>query len=200
MLYFYTLRKYQKPGKFSDIFWEHKNATFPPGVTFQIETSYFICTANQMTGFYLKCSTGLKWIKCKLKRSAQMKSTTLIIRIESSLFLFLLRNILNIRLLWKHGAVTGNKSFTSKWIIKSIRHVKPNKTFLFILRSIVYLNLTTVSLIWQIINLTNIKHPTLRINPKRNRKIKYHSNANKNTLNNLPFSWNNKHNKYLCKY
>ena len=28
--------------------------------TFQIETSYLICNANQMTGFYMKCNTAVK--------------------------------------------------------------------------------------------------------------------------------------------
>ena len=30
---------------------------------FGIETSHLICTANHMIGFYMKCNTGLKWIK-----------------------------------------------------------------------------------------------------------------------------------------
>ena len=38
------------------------DTTFLTRFTFQIETSHFICTANQMTGFYLKYSTGLKWV------------------------------------------------------------------------------------------------------------------------------------------
>ena len=32
-------------------------------VTFHIETSHLMCTAYQMTGFYKKCNTGLKWVK-----------------------------------------------------------------------------------------------------------------------------------------
>ena len=35
---------------------------FQPSVAFHIETSHLICTANQMTGFYLECKTGLKWV------------------------------------------------------------------------------------------------------------------------------------------
>ena len=31
-------------------------------IAFHIETSHLICTANHMTGFYLKCNTGLKWV------------------------------------------------------------------------------------------------------------------------------------------
>ena len=34
---------------------------FIPSVAFHIETSHLICRANQMTGFYIKCNTGLKW-------------------------------------------------------------------------------------------------------------------------------------------
>ena len=30
-------------------------------VAFHIETSHLICIANQMTVFYIKCSTRLKW-------------------------------------------------------------------------------------------------------------------------------------------
>ena len=33
---------------------------FPLCVVFHIETSHFICSANQMIGFYIKCNTGLK--------------------------------------------------------------------------------------------------------------------------------------------
>ena len=29
---------------------------------FHIETINLICIANQMTGFYIKCNTGLKWV------------------------------------------------------------------------------------------------------------------------------------------
>ena len=36
---------------------------FRPSVAFYIETSYLICTANQMTGFYMKRNTGLKWVE-----------------------------------------------------------------------------------------------------------------------------------------
>ena len=32
-------------------------------VAFHVETSHLICTSNQMTGFYMKCNTRLKWIK-----------------------------------------------------------------------------------------------------------------------------------------
>ena len=34
-----------------------------------IETSHLIYTANQMTGFYMKCNTDLRWVK-KIKVEA----------------------------------------------------------------------------------------------------------------------------------
>ena len=42
-------------------FWLFVNP-FQPSVRFHIETSHLICTANQMTGFYIVCNTGLKWV------------------------------------------------------------------------------------------------------------------------------------------
>ena len=36
---------------------------FQPSFVFQIETSHLFCRAKQMTGFYMKRNTGLKWIK-----------------------------------------------------------------------------------------------------------------------------------------
>ena len=35
---------------------------FQPIVAFHKETSHLICSANQMTGFYMECNTGLKWV------------------------------------------------------------------------------------------------------------------------------------------
>ena len=35
---------------------------FQPSAVFHIETSHFICSANQVTGFYMECNTWLKWI------------------------------------------------------------------------------------------------------------------------------------------
>ena len=34
---------------------------FQPSVAFHIETSHLFCSAKQMTGFYMKHNTGLKW-------------------------------------------------------------------------------------------------------------------------------------------
>ena len=36
---------------------------FQPSLAFQIEGSHLICIANQMTGFYMECKTGLKWVE-----------------------------------------------------------------------------------------------------------------------------------------
>ena len=33
-----------------------------PGVAFHVETSHLIYTENQMTGFYMKYNSGLKWV------------------------------------------------------------------------------------------------------------------------------------------
>ena len=35
---------------------------FQLNVAFYVQTSHLICTANQMTGFYMECNTGLKWV------------------------------------------------------------------------------------------------------------------------------------------
>ena len=36
---------------------------FQSSIAFYTETSYLICCANQMTGFYMKCYNWLKWVK-----------------------------------------------------------------------------------------------------------------------------------------
>ena len=51
--------------------WEKKNTDLSPFqliVVFQIETNHSIYTSNQMTGFYIKCKTGPKWVKWFIKR------------------------------------------------------------------------------------------------------------------------------------
>ena len=35
---------------------------FQPSVVFHIETSHWFCSAKQITGFYMKHNTGLKWV------------------------------------------------------------------------------------------------------------------------------------------
>ena len=35
---------------------------FQPIVAFYLEVSHLICCVNQVSGFYMKCNTGLKWV------------------------------------------------------------------------------------------------------------------------------------------
>ena len=35
---------------------------FQPSVGFHIETNHLICSSNQITGFYMKFNTRLKWV------------------------------------------------------------------------------------------------------------------------------------------
>ena len=35
---------------------------FQPSAAFHIETTHLFCCAKQMTGFYMKCNTGLKLV------------------------------------------------------------------------------------------------------------------------------------------
>ena len=43
---------------------------FQSSVLFHIETSDIFCIAKQMTGFYMKCSTRLKWVNNTENRKA----------------------------------------------------------------------------------------------------------------------------------
>ena len=55
--------------------WEEMRLySFQPSLAFYIETSHLIYTANQMTSFYMKCSTGLKWVKGYNKSKLQIYS------------------------------------------------------------------------------------------------------------------------------
>ena len=40
---------------------------YQPNVVFYIETSRLVCISYQMTGFYMKCNTELKWVNWKKK-------------------------------------------------------------------------------------------------------------------------------------
>ena len=51
--------------------------TFHPSVVFHLETSHSICTANQMTGFYMKYNTGFKCVNQK-PRSLSVRFTYLL--------------------------------------------------------------------------------------------------------------------------
>ena len=44
----------------------------PPGVAFHIETSHLVCSTNQITGFYMKCNTRLKWGKWMLDTTCKV--------------------------------------------------------------------------------------------------------------------------------
>ena len=62
---------------------------FGPSVAFHIETSHLISIANQMTGFYRKCNTGLKWVKLeKLTKSIFHSTNFEILNLISHLFLY----------------------------------------------------------------------------------------------------------------
>ena len=39
---------------------------FQPSIAFNIETNHLICNENQVTGFYMKCNTELKWVNLHL--------------------------------------------------------------------------------------------------------------------------------------
>ena len=49
----HDLRKYFNPSQ--------------PSVVFHIQTNHLIYTGNQMTGFYMKCNSGLKWVNSKCR-------------------------------------------------------------------------------------------------------------------------------------
>ena len=51
---------------------------FQPSVAFHTEISYLICTAIQMACFYVKCNTGLKWVK---QATSVLPNITLIAKI-----------------------------------------------------------------------------------------------------------------------
>ena len=60
---------------------------FQPSVAFHIETSHLICNANQMTGFYIECNTGLKWLNgfrvFDILRSSLKRDSLLTLSIEN---------------------------------------------------------------------------------------------------------------------
>ena len=51
---------------------------FQPSAAFHIEISHLICSANQMTGLYMKRNTGLKWFK-KMLNSCGISIKTIFI-------------------------------------------------------------------------------------------------------------------------
>ena len=42
---------------------------FLPSVAFHIGTSHLICSVNQISGFYMKYNTGLKWVKISINKN-----------------------------------------------------------------------------------------------------------------------------------
>ena len=55
----------------------HTLNPFQPSVVFHVETSHLFCSANQMTGFYMECNTGLKWVKGTLMQMRKLGYTML---------------------------------------------------------------------------------------------------------------------------
>ena len=50
---------------------------FQTSVAFHIETSHFFCSAKQMTGFYMKHNTRLKWTNQIYVSSLNMSTSTI---------------------------------------------------------------------------------------------------------------------------
>ena len=48
-------------------------SSFQPSAAFHIKTSHLICYENQMTGFYMKCNTGLKRVNYFFEEPVYMK-------------------------------------------------------------------------------------------------------------------------------
>ena len=48
---------------------------YRPSVVFHIETSHLFCRAKEMTGFYIKHNTGLKWVKLWQSWNTRAKAT-----------------------------------------------------------------------------------------------------------------------------
>ena len=57
--------------------WPYNKLTNLHSIAFYIETSHLFCFAKQMTGFYMKRNTGLKWVKSNLQvKSLQHQGCT----------------------------------------------------------------------------------------------------------------------------
>ena len=48
--------------------------SFQPIFAFLIETSHLFCSTKQLTGFYMKCSTGMKWVNQSTFQKLRKKS------------------------------------------------------------------------------------------------------------------------------
>ena len=99
---------------------------FQPSVAFHIETSHLFCRAKQMTGFYMKRNTGLKWVN-----SFQ----------ANACFLFPLKNIgFSGELKWEHRSRMGKSqtlNFQTKlfYLLQWKPFKNDEKCFLFHLKS-----------------------------------------------------------------
>ena len=51
--------------------------SYKPSAVFHIETNQLICNANQMIGFYMKCSAGFKWVEAGFHGSCFLKLTAI---------------------------------------------------------------------------------------------------------------------------
>ena len=54
--------KYKMDVTFSNNIWNLELYSFQSSVAFHTETSHLICSASQMTVFYMECNIGLKWV------------------------------------------------------------------------------------------------------------------------------------------
>ena len=36
---------------------------FQTSIAFRVETSHLVCSENELTGFYIECNTGQKWVE-----------------------------------------------------------------------------------------------------------------------------------------
>ena len=52
-----------------------------PGVAFHMETSHLLCREKQMTRFYMKHNTGLKWVKHTILLQSISNTTASLMRL-----------------------------------------------------------------------------------------------------------------------
>ena len=54
-----------------------------PNVLYHIESSYFFCRSKQMTGFYMKCNTGIKWVKRTKCNNTNIRELLIFIKVNN---------------------------------------------------------------------------------------------------------------------
>ena len=102
---------------------------FQPNVAFHIETSHLFFRAKRMTGFYMKCNTGLEWIK--MKKRHQLTTPVSLLhqkcsRCKSS----------SLKVLLAEGALKICSKFTGEHPCQSVISVKlQNKTLAWVFSS-----------------------------------------------------------------